>query len=122
MRISEARKRRQLNPQELYQINWFLGIALAILSVGSVLYLAYEVGVHLLLGGFLLSVALVRPQLTALVPRFVWHLIPFLLVILLAFDLHQTGQPVPALIRLNLFLVVYRALAFRKKREDLQLV
>src|SRR5690606_903880 len=55
-------------------------------------------------------------------PKIVWQIVPFLLVIILAIDLHLTRELVPALVRLNISLVLYRCLAFRRKREDLQLI
>ncbi|HLS27542.1 MAG TPA: transglutaminaseTgpA domain-containing protein [Opitutales bacterium] len=122
MRISAVKKRQQLSLQELYQINWFLGVVMALLSVGTVAYLNYSVEFHLFSGVFLLGTALLRPQLTTFVPRIIWQSIPFFLVIIFAVDLHLAREPVPALIRLNLLLVVYRALFFRRKREDLQLI
>src|SRR5690606_20824048 len=36
--------------------------------------------------------------------------------------LHLFKEPIPALVRLNILLVLYRCLAFRRKREDLQLI
>lgn len=122
MRTSAVKKRQQLSLQELYQINWFLGAAMAILSIGTVAYLDYSIEPHLVGALFLIGTAILRPQLTTYVPRIIWQSVPFLLVILFAVDLHLAREPVPALIRLNLLLVVYRSLAFRRKREDLQLI
>lgn len=118
----EVRKRQQLSLRELYQVNWFLGAGLALLALWPAFFLDFEVLPHVLLATTLIGVALVRPQITALLPRRVWQTVPFFLVILLALDLHLSPEPVPALIRLNILLVVYRCLAFRRKREDLQLI
>lgn len=122
MHTLETRKRRQFNLQELYQVNWFLGALLALLSILTVIYLDYSVFLHLIVACGLVGAAFLRPQITAIVPKLLWQAVPFLLVILLAIDLHLSRDLVPALIRLNVFLVLYRCLAFRRKREDLQLI
>lgn len=120
--MSEARKRPQLSLQELYQVNWFLGIVLAMLSIWTTFYLKFPVLPHVLITSGVVAIAAFRPQLTAYLPRLFWQAMPFFLVILLAVDLHFSDEPVPALVRLNILLILYRALAFRRKREDLQLI
>jgi protein-glutamine gamma-glutamyltransferase len=123
MHMSEARKRPQLSLRELYQVNWFLGILLALLAICTAVYLeGYGVHLHLLLTIGLITIGFIRPQITSYVPRIFWQGVPFILVILLAIDLHLSIEPVPALMRLNILLILYRSLAFRRKREDLQLI
>lgn len=122
MRMSEVKKRPQLNLRELYQLNWFLGAALALLSLWPVFYLDFAVLPHAWLATSVIVLSLLRPQVTTLLPRPVWQAIPFLLVVLLALDLRFSGEVVPPLVRLNILLVLYRCLFFRRKREDLQLI
>ncbi len=122
MRLSEAKKRPQLSLNELYQVNWFLGIGLALLSIWTAVYLQQAIWGHVVFTTAMVALAFFRPQLTAAVPRILWQAVPFFLVLLLAVDLHFSDDPVPALIRLNILLILYRCLSFRRKREDLQLI
>lgn len=118
----EARKRQQLNLRELFQVNWFLGAGLALLSLWPVFYVDFAVMPHIWLATALIALSVLRPQITGLLPRRAWYAVPFLLVVLLGLDLYFSAETVPALVRLNILLVLYRCLSFRRKREDLQLI
>lgn len=122
MRLSTDRRRQQLSLHELYQVNWFLGAILALLSIWPTAYLNLTMLPHLAGALLLIGISFVRPQVVGYLPKIVWQIVPFLLVIILAIDLHLTRELVPALVRLNISLVLYRCLAFRRKREDLQLI
>lgn len=122
MPMSVVKKQQQLSLRELYQMNWFLGAGMALLACWPAFSLEFNVMPHVLAAVILIGVSIIRPQIPAFVPKPVWQAIPFLLVILLAVDLRFSPEPVPALIRLNVLLVLFRCLAFRRKREDLQLI
>lgn len=122
MRLSEAKKRPQLSINELYQLNWFLGIVLAMLSSWTAFYLEQAVLGHVVFATVMMAFGFLRPQLLVGVPRLLWQSVPVFLVLLLALDLHLSSDPVPPLIRLNILLIFYRSLSFRRKREDLQLI
>jgi hypothetical protein len=118
----EARKRQQLNLRELFQVNWFLGAGLALLSLWPVFYVDFPVVPHIWLALALISLSAIRPQVTGWLPKQAWYVLPFGLVALLGLDLYFSAETVPALVRLNVLLVLYRTLSFRRKREDLQLI
>jgi transglutaminase-like putative cysteine protease len=93
-----------------------------LLSVATVFYLDInsEVVAGIAAAGIL--AALVRPSLPALVP--VWaHRLAFPAI--LAFfigDFWQGGQLLPAIVRLDLLLLLYRGVSHRARRDDLQIV
>jgi protein-glutamine gamma-glutamyltransferase len=118
----EVRKRQQLNLRELFQLNWFLGSGLGLLSLWPVFYVDFPVVPHIWLALALISLCAIRPQVIGWLPKQAWYVIPFGLVALLVLDFYFTAETVPALVRLNILLVLYRCLSFRRKREDLQLI
>ena len=120
--ISMEQKRPQLNLRELHQLKWLLGGALAMLSAWSVLYL--EVEAWLWLGLITVGVPVVVrwPLLSLHIPRWFHRLAFPLFVVLFATDYYVGKELMPALIRLVLMLLFYRAVAPRRRRDDLQLI
>lgn len=118
----EAKRRQQLSLRDLYHLNWFLGAGLALLALWAVFPLSMAVLPHALIAIGLITASAIRPGLPVLLPRLVWQAIPFLLVVVLVIDLFFSSEVVAALVRLNIMLVLYRCLSFRRKREDLQLI
>ncbi len=70
----------------------------------------------------LTTAALVWPQIPARVPVFVWRLSVPTIVALVVADFYLGNEVLPVLIRLAVLLVLYRAVSYRRKREDLQLI
>ncbi len=117
-----GQKRPQLNLSELHQLKWLLGGALAMLSAWSVLYV--EVESWLWLGLITVGVPLVIrwPTLTLRIPRWVHRLAFPLFAALFAGDYYFGKEVMPALVRLSLMLLFYRAVTPRLRRDDLQLI
>ncbi len=115
-------KRPQLNLTELHQLKWLLGGALAVLASWSVLYLEVEAWVLLGLITLTVPVVLRWPLLTLHIPLWVHRLAFPLFVTLFAADYYLGKETMPALIRLALMLVFYRAVTARRRRDDLQLI
>lgn len=116
------KKRPQLNLAELYQLKWALGGVLAVLSAWNVLYMEVEAWVWLVAITVSVPVVTRWPVLTLYVPRWAHRLAFPLFVALFATDYYFNREPLPAMIRLAMMLVLYRAVTPRKRRDDLQLI
>ena len=120
--MSTVNRLRQLNLDELRRLKWLLGGALALVSLWTVFFLDVEaLGLVGVAGGVILA-TLLWPQLPARVPPLVWRLAVPAIIATLALDLYFSPDTLPALIRLAILLVLYRAASYRRKREDLQLI
>ena len=100
-----------------------MGGSLALLAVWSLSALEMGLGLHLLLGVILLGLGLLRPAVIDSLPSRAWKWIgPLILIAVLADFIISMPQMIPPLVRMVALLLIYRALAKRGKREDLQLV
>lgn len=111
-----------LGPEELHALRWLLGGVLTLVSVGAVFYLDID-ALGLAALAIVATVAgLVFPAWLARVPRWV-HTAAFPVVLtLFAADLWRGVELLPAIVRLGLWLLAYRQLAHRRRREDLQVI
>jgi len=64
----------------------------------------------------------VRPDLPARVPPWIHRFAFPIIVALFLADLWITAQILPAIVRLDLLLLLYRGVAYRKRRDDLQII
>jgi transglutaminase-like putative cysteine protease len=120
--MSMEKKRPQLNLDELHQLKWLLGGVLALFSVWTVFFLDVDAWTLLVLNTMAILAALIRPGWLARVPVAV-HVAAFpVIVICFAADLLGNGQILPAMIRLDLMLILYRGMTYRLRRDDLQLI
>jgi transglutaminase-like putative cysteine protease len=113
----------RLELKELAAVRWLLGQLLVIVSLSG--SYALDLGAGLLITGGLLLVggACLFPSLIESIPRIVWRLSPFLLLVLIISDFILSGGDIlPPLFRMVLWLTLYRALQVRTPREDLQLL
>jgi transglutaminase-like putative cysteine protease len=120
--MSMEKKRPQLNLDELHQFKWLLGGMLALLSAWSALYLDVDAWTLMLVATVSVSVMLLRPDWAARWPAWAHWLAFPAIVLFFAGDLYETGQVLPAFVRLNLLLLIYRGTSLRKRRDDLQLI
>ncbi|MEO7411990.1 MAG: transglutaminaseTgpA domain-containing protein [Opitutaceae bacterium] len=119
---SPQRKRPQLGVDELHQLRWLLGGTVTLVSVWSMFYL--DIDAWVLMGVITLTTigGLVWPQLPARVPTFL-HTFAFpLIVAFFLGDLWLKGDTLPAIVRLDLLLLLYRGISYRQRREDLQII
>lgn len=120
--MSTAAPRPQLSLDELRRLKWLLGGGVALVSLWTVFFLDIEaLGLVMAVSGVIAAV-LIWPQLPARVPAVVWRLAVPAIVIAVAADFYASPDTLPVLIRLAVLLVLYRAVAYRRKREDLQLI
>jgi len=117
-----ANPRPQLNLDELRRFKWLLGGGLALLSLWTVFFLDVEALGLVAVASAVVVAALVWPALPARVPVWVWRLSVPAIIAALAVDFYFSPDTLPVLIRLAILLVLYRAVAYRRKREDLQLL
>jgi transglutaminase-like putative cysteine protease len=120
--MSTASPRPQLSLDELRRLKWLLGGALALVSLWTVFFLDVEALGLVAAASLVIAAAVAWPELPARVPALVWRLAVPGIVGALALDFYFSAETLPVLIRLAVLLVTYRAVAYRRKREDLQLL
>ncbi len=120
--MSTVTKPRQLNLDELRRLKWLLGGAMALVSLWTVFFLDIEALGLVGVAGAVILAALIWPELPGRVPALVWKLAVPAIIITLVADFYFSTDTLPVLIRLAILLVLYRAVAYRRKREDLQLI
>ncbi|HWA09627.1 MAG TPA: DUF3488 and transglutaminase-like domain-containing protein [Opitutaceae bacterium] len=117
-----APSKPQLSLDDLQQLKWLLGGVLALFSAWTVFYLDVDAWTLLILNTVAILVALVRPGWLARIPVAA-HAAAFpVIVACFLADLWSGGQLLPAMIRLDLMLILYRSLSYRQRRDDLQLI
>ena len=117
----EARPQR-LSLEELHLLRWLLGGSLMLVSVATVFYM--DIGSELFAAAASLAIlaALARPALPSRVPVWVHRLAFPAILAFFAGDLWRSGQLLPAIVRLDLLLLLYRGISYRARRDDLQIV
>jgi transglutaminase-like putative cysteine protease len=120
--MSTDTRQPQLNLDELRRLKWLLGGGLALVSLWTVFFLDVEALSLVAVAGSVIIAAVAWPQLPARVPPVVWRLAVPAIIVSFATDLYFSPDTLPALIRLGILLVLYRAVSYRRKREDLQLI
>ncbi|MEO0796385.1 MAG: DUF3488 and transglutaminase-like domain-containing protein [Verrucomicrobiota bacterium] len=123
MPISVATSRVRLSEDELHQLKWVSGQLLALIAMWS-LWSLNSIP-HALILVFILGIGAVTvaPSLIAKIPAWVNKASTPALILIIAVDfiLHGANFLDP-MVRMVGFLTLYRALQFRKRREDLQLL
>jgi transglutaminase-like putative cysteine protease len=115
-------KRPQLTLDELLQLKWLLGGVLTLLGVWTVFYMDVDAWTLMGLTTFVTLAVLIRPTLPARVPAVV-HLLAFpAIVTFFIGDLWLTAEVLPAMVRLDILLLLYRSLNYRQRRDELQII
>ena len=120
--MSMEKRRPQLSLAELHQLKWLLGGALVLLSVWTVFYLEFEAWTLMGLTTVAVAAVLAWPGLPAFVPAWTHRLVFPAVVAFFIGDLWLTGEVLPAIVRLDILLLLYRGTSYRKKRDDLQII
>ncbi|MCU0757479.1 MAG: DUF3488 domain-containing protein, partial [Xanthomonadales bacterium] len=120
--MSMVKKRPQLNPEELLQLRWLLGGLTALLGMWSAAFL--DMGATWLLAVLTVPVllALWNPSWPARVPSWLHRLAFPVIAAFGVYDYYDQGEVLPAMTRLALLLLAYRAVSYRRRRDELQLV
>jgi len=116
----------RLSIKELSQLKWLMGSVLSLLSLWALWALDFQLELYVLAGAGVTIFAMLAPgRVARLSPRF-WRMTGFglLLVILADFvmSVPRTAEFLPPLVRMVILLLIYRCLAPRRRREDLQLI
>jgi transglutaminase-like putative cysteine protease len=117
----ESRSQR-LSLDELHLLRWLLGGLLILLSIATVFYL--DIGSEAMAAAAAAGVlfALVRPASPARIPVLAHRLAFPAIAAFFVSDLWYTGQLLPAIVRLDLLLLLYRGVSHRARRDDMQIV
>lgn len=120
IKITQAR----LTVEELHQLKWLIGSFLALVSLWALGTLDLANRNLIQLAYIAVSLALIKPEWIHSIPSGIWSRLaaPLILVAaLLDFGLRLIDF-FPPLVRLIILLLIYRALAPRNQREDLQIL
>lgn len=115
-------RRPELTSDELQQVRWLLGSALTLLGVGTVVYMDVDAWMLMIVTAVATLAVLYRPALPARLPAFVHTLAFPAIVAFFAADLWMKAEVLPAMVRLDMLLLLYRSISYRRRREDLQIV
>jgi transglutaminase-like putative cysteine protease len=121
--LTQSQPRRpQLDRDELHRLRWLLGGVVTLLSAWTIFYLEIDAWALMTLTSLAAIAGVVWPRLPSKVPSFV-HTFAFPLVAAFFLgDLWLKGDALPAIIRLDLLLLFYRAISYRQRRDDLQVI
>src|SRR5271170_1433653 len=111
----ETRQQR-LSLDELHLLRWFLGGGLMLLSIATVFYMDIDSEWTAALAATRVIAAFARPSLPGRVPSWVHRLAFPAILAFFAGDLWRSGQILPAIVRLDLLLLLYRGLSYRARR------
>lgn len=111
-----------LTADELHLLRWGLGGVLALVSVWGAFFFDLSGSELLAPVTALLLAVLAWPRLPERIPALVWRLVFPGLILFVAVDMVLNGEPLAAMLRLNILLIAVRAAGPRRPREDLQLV
>lgn len=115
-------RRAQLTLEELRQVQWILGGLLILLSGWTVFYLDVNAWILMGLTTIAVGAGLVRPDWPARVPRLVHSLAFPVIVVFFVSDFWLKGEVLPAIVRLDILLLLYRGICYRQRRDDLQVI
>ncbi|MFT3828665.1 MAG: transglutaminaseTgpA domain-containing protein [Opitutaceae bacterium] len=121
-RSQRASEAPALNAEELHRLRWGLGGVLALVSAWGVFFLDLSGTALVPAITVVVLAALVWPAWPGRFPSWAWRLVFPALILFVAADLVLNGEPLAAMLRLNLVLITVRAASPRRPREDLQLV
>jgi len=116
------KKRPQLSLDELHQLKWLLGGVLTLLAAWTLCYMDIEAWSLLALTTVAAGACLVRPTLPARAPALLHTLAFPVIVVFFVGDLWLKGEALPAMVRLDLLLLLYRGISYRQRRDDLQVI
>lgn len=121
--MSMARRQVRLNSEELHQVKQLMGALLALLSFWSLNSLDIGSRLILYLGGCAAAVSFLLPQMVARIPSITWRWAGPLILFMIGTDfILHIPEFIPPLVRMVVLLIIYRMLAPRNRREDLQVI
>lgn len=121
--MSTAHQQVRLNAEELHQLKQLMGALMALLSFWSLASLDVGSGPVIVFGMVVTFLALIFPGTIARIPTATWKLaVPLILLVIVADFMLSLPGLIPPLVRMVVLLIIYRVLAPRNQREDLQVI
>jgi len=121
--MSMRYKSVRLTIEELHEVKHLMGGGLTLLSFWALLSLDMSSAVLLTVAMLAVGFSLVRPAAVSRIPAVIWRVVTPLLVLFVGADvLLHLPEFIPSLVRMVALLLLYRNLAPRRQREDLQLI
>lgn len=111
----------KLSVYGLFRIKWLVGALMALVAVTALFNLKSLNWFPAIVSVSAISISMVFPRWYARTPNLVWRIFALSIVPLVSIDI-LAKETVPALLNLNTWLVLYRALNHQKRREEMQLV
>ena len=115
-------RRPQLTIDELQQLKWLLGGVLTLIAVSTVVYMDVQAWTLMGLTSLATLATMLRPRLPARIPSLVHTLAFPASVAFFLIDLWLLSELLPAMVRLDILLLLYRNLSYRQRRDDLQII
>ena len=115
------RRLPKLSVNALYRLKWLVGALMAFVSMTALLNLESLSRVPAVIGITAIGACIFFPKQYSSTPPIVWKVFAFIIVPLVSIDV-LARETIPALLNLNTWLVIYRALNHQKRREEMQLV
>jgi transglutaminase-like putative cysteine protease len=115
-------KRPQLTTDELQQFKWLIGGVLTLIATSTIFYMDIDAWVLMALTTLVTIASLARPTLPARVPSFAHTLAFPAIVAFFVADLWLKKELLPAMVRLDILLLLYRNVSYRQRRDDLQII
>jgi hypothetical protein len=123
MHASTANSQARLSAEDLHQLRWLLGLALALLALWTLLCLETGSTPLLLAAAAMVAGCLIFPGLPGWLPAWFWRWsVPVIVIAIIGDFVYSRADVLPALVRMVTLLTLYRCLQYRKRREDLQLI
>jgi protein-glutamine gamma-glutamyltransferase len=120
--MSTGSRRPQLTIEELLQLKWLLGGILTLIGISTVIYMDVEAWTLMGVTTLVTVATLIRPTLPAKVPSLVHSLAFPAIVLFFIIDLWLMTELLPAMVRLDILLLLYRTISYRQRRDDLQII
>jgi len=116
-------KSARLTTDELQQVKHLMGAVLTLLAFWSLLSLDVQSGWLIVPAMLALVLALLRPRAVSRIPAATWRIAGPLLLVIIGLDLAlHVPDFIPSLVRMMVWILLYRNFAPRRQREDLQLI
>lgn len=121
--MSMARKQVRLSIEELHELKQLMGALLALLSFWSLASLDIGSSLVLWLGALAAVTAFLFPRYVSRIPPATWRWAGPAMLLLIGGDfLLHIPEFIAPLVRMVVLLIIYRMLAPRNRREDLQVI
>lgn len=107
--------------EELVALKWACGALMGLVCVSTVFTISGHSPIPGVIACVVVALGLVAPRLVARIPEVVWKVYAIAIIPLVIWSI-SGGETIKALLDLNTWLILFRALNHTKRREEMQLV